>query len=122
MEQEVLLNSIDRRPESSLFHRMLDYETYLKQRKLATNQKFILHYKNIQLALTKKQIEVLSLVAKGLSNMKIAKELNLKESTIKILIYRVVKYLEEILYERIDRYYLIIVAQGLDLDPIEDEK
>lgn len=113
MHQETLIDTL-RNSDSSLFHRILDYENYVKQRKLATNQKFIFNYKGIKLAFTQKQVSVLKLVTKGYSNIKIAQILNAKEATIKLLTYRLMKYLEAILYEKIDRYYLVVIAQGIE--------
>ena len=95
---------------------MLDYYNYLRKRRKATNQKRVLSYRNEKLSFTTKQIEVLSLVAKGFSNSKIAQKLSLKETTAKLLIYRLMKYIEACLCENVDRFSLIIFAQELNLD------
>lgn len=54
-------------------------------------------------------------VAKGYSNIKIAKELGVTESSIKLFIYRLMRKLEKRLSETIDRFYLVIIAQRLGL-------
>ena len=104
---------IDRKPIDSGYQRTLEYTNYIKQRKFLTNQKVILKYDNLTLALTEKQAIVLGLVAEGLSNIKIAHELALKETAVKLIVYRLMKNLESTLFEKIDRFYLVIVAQKL---------
>lgn len=120
-ERIVMSNSnskyrLEKKLENSGYQRVLEYENYIRQKKLATNQKIIFEYNDMYLGLTQKQINILKLVAKGLSNIKIAEELSLKDATVKLIIYRLTKYLERVLFERIDRFYLIIVAQKLQLD------
>lgn len=95
---------------------ILDYENYLQEKKLLASRKIVFDYKDTKLGFTEKQIEVLKLIAKGFSNIKIAKKLKIRESAVKLLVYRLMKYLETILSESIDRYSLIIIAQELDLD------
>lgn len=95
---------------------MLEYKNYIKQKKININHRTILSYKSTKLALTLKQIQVLRLIAKGFSNTKIAYKLGIKEATIKLLVYRLMKYLENILNEKIDRFYLVIIAQELNLE------
>ena len=94
----------------------LDYDNYLTERKLAVGQKILFYYSGIKIGLTQKQINVLKLVAKGYSNMKIAQCMIVREDSIKLLIYRLMKYLEEILEESVDRFYLVVIAQQLGLD------
>lgn len=94
----------------------LEYESYIKTRATIINQKFPISYKNYNLRFTPKQMKVLEFIAKGYSNRKIAKELLLKESTLKLIIYRLMKYLEDIRRETIDRFYLIIIAQEIILE------
>lgn len=101
---------------SSPIQLQIDLETYLKQKKLSTYNKILFDYNGIKIGFTKKQINILSYVAKGYSNSRIAKELALKEAAVKLLIYRLMKYLENNLYEPIDRFYLIIIAQKLNLE------
>lgn len=91
----------------------LEYETYIKSRASAINQKSPINYKNHKLFFTPKQIEVLKLIAKGYSNRRIAKDLSLKETTLKLLTYRLMKYIEDITHKTIDRFYLIIIAQEI---------
>jgi len=107
---------VEKKSENSSYQRILEYENYIKQKKLVTNQKLIFEYNDMYLGLTQKQIIILRLVAKGLSNIKIAEELDLKDATVKLIIYRLTKYLERALFEKIDRFYLIIIAQKLQLD------
>lgn len=92
---------------------MLEYETYIKTRASIINQKFPINYSNYNLRFTPKQMRVLELIAKGYSNRKIAKTLLIKESTLKLITYRLMKYLESIRRENIDRFYLIIIAQEI---------
>ena len=116
MQEQTLKHKLNKNINYSPLDLKLDFETYLRKRKINTNKKLLVEYEGVKIALTQKQIEVLTYVAKGYSNIKIAKELTAKESTIKLLIYRLIKYLESVLYERIDRFYLIIIAQKFNLD------
>ncbi|MBI1858516.1 MAG: hypothetical protein HYR97_05320 [Candidatus Melainabacteria bacterium] len=116
MQEQTLKHTLNKNINYSPLDLKLDFETYLRKRKINTNKKLLVEYEGIKIALTQKQIEVLTYVAKGYSNIKIAKELTAKESTMKLLIYRLIKYLESVLYERIDRFYLIIIAQKFNLD------
>lgn len=120
MAEHEFKNLLRRKRATSYYHFLLDYENYMKARKLAMNQKTLFVLNDTKLAFTPKQLEVLKLVAKGFSNLKIAKMLVLKESTVKIIIYRIMKYLEEVLYEKIDRFYLIIVAQQLRIEEYQN--
>lgn len=99
---------------------VLEYENYIKQRRLLTGQKIEVKYKDQNLAFTKKQIEILKLIAKGLSNPKIAKGLGVKETAIKLLTYRIMKYLENVLKQKLDRFYLIVIAQQINFDISND--
>ena len=90
------------------------YRNYIRDKKLIANHRIICTHGDLKLAFTQKQFTVLKLVALGFSNVKIAKRLGIKESTTKLLIYRIMKYLESVLYKRIDRFSLVIVAQELD--------
>lgn len=94
----------------------LDYDNFLNERKLAAGQKILFYYEGIKIGLTQKQIDVLKLVAQGYSNMKIAQFLRVREDSIKLLIYRLMKYLEKVLEENVDRFYLVVIAQQLALD------
>ena len=94
----------------------LDYDNYLNEKRFSLNQRILFNYNGNTIGLTQKHIKVLKLVAKGFSNAKIAKCLGAKESSIKLLIYRLIKYLEEGLDESIDRFYLVVIAQQLGLD------
>ncbi len=91
-------------------------------RQFNINRKYIYCYNGNQLRLTIKQIEILRLVAQGYSNSKIARRLIMKESTLKITIYRLIKYLECVLLEKIDRFYLIIIAQRLGVEQDINDK
>ena len=93
-----------------------DYDNYLNERRLAAGQRILFYYDGVKIGLTQKQINVLKLVAKGFSNIKIAQCLSVKETAVKLLVYRLIKYLEEMLSESVDRFYLIVIAQQLDLD------
>lgn len=97
----------------------LDFETFSNHKRLLRN-KVIFNYKGINLGFSEKQALVLRLIANGFSNSKIACELNIKESTVKILVYRVMRYMEAILLEDIDRFSLVIIAQGLQELSIEE--
>lgn len=114
MKDENLLNGVIQL--SSPFELKLDYDTYLNEKKLASGQRILFDYGENKIALTQKQINVLKLVAKGFSNTKIAQYLSVKEQAVKLLIYRLMKYLEEVLYEKVDRFYLIVIAQQLGLE------
>ncbi len=105
MNSEPLVNIItdeNALPESN------SKEVYIKK-----NLKVRIDYRDTKISLTTKQIEVLGFIALGYSNIRIAKELLIKESTVKLLIYRLTKHLESLLRERIDRFYLIIIAQQI---------
>ena len=116
MMQELRLKKVLRkRRANSAYQLMLEYKNYMRQRKFAWHQKYVFSFRDINIGLTKKQIEVLRFVGKGFSNAKIAQELSKKEATVKLLIYRLMKYLEKILYEPVDRFYLVIIAQELNL-------
>lgn len=95
---------------------MLEYESYIKTRDSIINQKFPISYSSYNFRFTPKQMKVLELIASGYSNGKIAKNLSMKESTLKLIIYRLMKYLESIRRESIDRFYLIIIAQEIVLE------
>ena len=108
-----------KRRASSPYQMMLDYRNYLRQKKLnklSKKEKNICQYKELKLAFTPKQIEVLRLIAEGFSNAKIAQKLGTKENTVKLLIYRLMKSMEGHLHESIDRFSLIIIAQQLELE------
>lgn len=102
-----------RKQLNSYYHLMLEYQNYIKEKKLAKEQKILFTYRGTKIAFTKKQTIVMKLVAQGLSNMKIAEALMIREPAVKLLIYRLMRYLESILYENIDRFYLVIIAQKL---------
>lgn len=116
MQEQKIQKILKRKRASSSYQLILDYQNYLNQKRLATNQKIAFFYNDIQLAFTPKQIEVLKLVAKGFSNAKIAKRLSAKEATTKLLIYRIMRYMEGVLFESVDRFYLVIIAQKLKLE------
>ena len=81
--------------------------------KLGVNKRYLIKYREVDLLFTLKQIEVLSLIAKGFSNSKIAKKFKTRESTIKLMVYRLMRYLEDALGEKIDRFYLVILTQEI---------
>lgn len=110
VEKEMVFKRID---SSVTYEPGLDYENYIQQRKLLIGQKILVKYRDKNLAFTKRQLEMLKLIAMGFSNLKIAKILNAKETTIKLLIYRLMKYIENVLDEKLDRFYLIVIAQEL---------
>lgn len=113
---ELYINTMsDKKKKDSNNDPKFDYEEYINQRKLLLYQKRIYEYKGIKLALTDKQANILKLVAKGFSNIKIAEVLDKKESTIKLSVYRIMKYLEVMLDENVDRFRLVIIAQELEL-------
>ena len=95
--------------------REIEYQNYFSYRNTLANQKIVLSYKDSNLEFTQKQIEILKLIAKGFSNAKIANHLLKKEATVKLLVYRLMKYLENVLNEKVDRFYLVIIAQELIL-------
>ncbi len=94
----------------------IDYESCLNEKKFASGRRFSFDYDGCKIGFTAKQIKALKFVAKGYSNQKIAHCLGMKESSIKLLIYRIMKYLEKELSENVDRFYLVIIAQQLELD------
>ncbi len=107
--------------DSSPYEKLLAYNTYVKKKKANKCNKLPADYNNIKLSLTSRQIQVLKLVALGLSNCRIAKRLNCTESAVKLVIHRSVKYLERVICEDIDRFSLIIIAQQiLFLDQLTD--
>ena len=114
MEEQSQNNNFRKRTVNSGFNVMLDYKNYLKQKRLYPSNKAIFAYKGVKIALSQKQIRVLKLVAQGFSNIRVAHELSMKETTIKLLVYRLKKYLESVLYEDVDRFYLVIIAQELE--------
>lgn len=119
MDDNQVENICAKRQFGSSYPLVLDYENCLRERRLTANEKIIFDYKDTEIGFTQKQIEVLRLIAKGFSNIKIAKILRMKEAAIKLSVYRLMKYLEVTLEEKIDRYSLIIIAQELDLNPIQ---
>ena len=113
MSEHKLKKTHERVKESFSCEIKLDYEEYLRQRKFLLYQKRLFDFKGNRIALTEKQINILKLVAKGFSNTKIAGELSRKESTVKLSVHRIMKYLELVLDENVDRFYLIIIAQQI---------
>jgi len=81
--------------------------------KLSINKRYLIKYRQVDLLFTLKQMEVISLISKGFSNSKIAKQIETRESTIKLMIYRLMRYLEDALGENVDRFYLIILSQEI---------
>jgi DNA-binding CsgD family transcriptional regulator len=79
--------------------------------KLSINKRYLIKYRKADLLFTLKQMEVISLISKGFSNLKIAKQIGIRESTIKLMVYRLMRYLEDALGEKVDRFYLIILSQ-----------
>ncbi len=116
MENSSLENSLSGAQLSSPLEFQLDYDNYLNEKRLTSGRRILFNYNGNKIALTQKQINVLKLVAKGFSNAKIAQCLSIKEQAIKLLIYRLMKYIEKVLYESVDRFYLIVIAQQLGLD------
>lgn len=108
VEKEIVFKELDL---DTAYEPELNYENYIQQRKLLIGQKILVKYRDKNLAFTKRQLEMLKLIAMGFSNLRIAKILNAKETTIKLLIYRLMKYIEGILNEKLDRFYLIVIAQ-----------
>ena len=87
---------------------------HLFQSQKLTNKKFIYSYKcGVDIPLTSRQIILLSLISKGFSNIKIARILLKKETSIKLSIHRIIKYIEFFTCEKLDRYSIIIFAQEL---------
>lgn len=113
MEKQTIENILRRKRMGSFNSLVLEYKNYIKQKKINLNQRTILNCNGTKLALTLKQIQVLQLIAKGFSNSKIASKLGIKETTIKLLVYRLMRCLENILQENVDRFYLVIIAQQL---------
>ena len=107
--------------ESFFVTRKIDFEdeslckakNCIALRKLFYKNKTIFNYKGITIAFTPKQIKLLKLVSQGFSNTKVAQELQCSESSVRLTIYRLIKYLEVLLLKNIDRYSLIIFAQEL---------
>ena len=116
MYTEVIENFIKRKKARSANQIVLNYRNYFNRKNINGCQRIILGYRDVQLELTQNQINVLRLIARGFSNAKIARKLSKKESAIKLLIYRLMRYMETVLYETIDRFHLIIIAQELSLD------
>jgi DNA-binding CsgD family transcriptional regulator len=116
MEDSSLNDSLNGIQLSSPFELQLDYDNYLNERRLASGRRILFNYNGSKIGLTQKQINVLKLVAKGFSNAKIAQCLSVREQAIKLLIYRLMKYIEKVLHESVDRFYLIVIAQQLGLD------
>lgn len=121
MTNQVIKNGNCKNHHITPYELKLEFENYLRQRKKFANKKLVFEYNETKITLTKKQIKVLFYIAQGYSNQKIAKELGTRETAVKLLIYRLMKYLESTLYEQIDRYYLIIVAQKLHLENFSQE-
>ncbi len=84
-----------------------------KEVKPGINKRFLVKYKDLDLLLTFRQMEIISLISMGYSNLKIAKKTKVRESAVKLMIYRLVKYLDRILEEKIDRFYLIVLSQEI---------
>lgn len=122
IQEQKIKNVFKRRRKCSSYQLMINYHNYIKQKQLNFGDKIMFRYKDLRFSLTPNQAEVLRLVAKGFSNMKIAKKLSKKEVTIKLFIYRLMKYLGDVLYESVDRFHLVIIAQGLILDSESYEK
>ena len=116
MEDSLMDNSLNGPHLVSPLEFSLDYDNYLSAKKLHLNQRILFSYNGCTIGLTQKHIEVLRFVAKGFSNVKIAKCLEMRESSVKLLIYRLMRSLEKELNESVDRFYLIIIAQQLGLD------
>ena len=116
MKDSSLEDSLNGIQLGSPFELQLDYDNYLTEKRLALGQRILFDYNEFKIGLTRKQIEVLKLVAKGFSNTKIAHCLCVKEASVKLLIYRLMKYMEESLEESVDRFYLVVIAQKLGLD------
>ncbi len=120
VNEETIKSILRAKKECSSYSLMLEYKNYIARKQQSANLKSTFEYKESKLSFTYKQIEILKLVAKGFSNLKITKKLLLKESTVKLNIYRVMRYIERVLLEKVDRFYLIIIAQNLDLESNND--
>lgn len=116
IEERTLRRVFKRRHACSAYQLRLAYKNYLKIRKLKTHEKVMFYYRGVELGFTQKQLEVLKLISRGFSNVKIAQKFKVKVATVKLLVYRLMRYLERILGGNIDRFYLVILAQELDLD------
>lgn len=110
-----MFNSKNQNQRNPSLQLMIEYRNYLDEKRHLQG-KMVCNYNGIKVGFTPKQAEILKLVAQGFSNIKIAKKLEARESTIKLSIYRLMKYLEHRLYENIDRFYLIIIAQQFDFE------
>ena len=88
------------------------------ERVLFINRKILYIYKGKYLAFTAKQIDILHLVSLGYSNAKIAKRLFMKESTVKLITYRIMRYIERSFKEKVDRFSLIVIAQKLGFNSL----
>ncbi len=88
------------------------------EKTLFINRKILYIYKGKYLAFTAKQIDVLHLVSLGYSNAKIAKRLFMKESTVKLITYRIMRYIERSFKEKVDRFSLIVIAQKLGFNSL----
>ncbi len=84
------------------------------------SKKRTLSYNGTKVDFTKRQIAIMGFVARGYSNIKIAKELGVTESSIKLFVYRLMRKLEKRLSETVDRFYLIIIAQRIGLIKSDD--
>ena len=113
LKSEVNYNTLN---NNNFFKEIKSNGTRIFQWKYLSNKKVLLAYKGTKLALTSKQIAVLSLVSKGYSNSKIANEFLIKPHTVKQTIHRLIKSLENTLYQHLDRFSLVIFAQELDLN------
>ena len=116
MHQKIAQEKQATNQDSSPYEKLLDYNNYVEQKKASKHHKVPVNYNSVQVRFTSRQIEILKLVAQGLSNTRIAKKLECKETAVKLIVYRIMKNLEDILYEDIDRYYLVILAQQFKLD------
>lgn len=117
MNKQLLIESTIRQRKACSTNTLIaNYRDYINHKMLTCGEKLVFSYKGLKLSFTPKQVEVMRLVAKGFSNGKIARMLSKNESAIKLLIHRITNYLEEILHENIDRFYLIIIAQRLNLE------
>lgn len=107
------MNEHNYKNQRSPFELLIDYDNYIKKKRFATNKKSLFKFKDEYVAVTRKQIEILNLIAKGFSNSKIAKELNKSDNSVKLSVYRLIEYFERTLNIKLDRYLIIIVAQNL---------
>ena len=113
MEEVAVKETLNEKRDSLSTGTVFAYGGYVKRKKLFVNRRNVFNYKGVHLYFTQKQINVLRLIAKGFSNSKIAKSLGMRDSAVKLLVYRLMKYLEGVLYENVDRFYLVIIAQQL---------